>query len=433
MDFSESLEYLLNLGNEVLAMKLGLGNIEKLLDALGNPEKNFLKIQVAGTNGKGSTCAFLDSICISADIKTGLFTSPHLVSITERIKISGREISKEDFARHAAKIREISERLLESGKLETLPTFFEQITAIALSVFDEAKVDLAILETGLGGRFDATTAAKAEIVAITPIDYDHQNILGNTIAEIAAEKAAIIRADTKVVLSEQWSEAKNVISKVCADFGVAPKSADFAAKIKGFDEKGKFIFNFKTDKAEYKNVQSNLSGTHQIENAKTAILLAETLQESGFQIMPENIIEGLQTAIHKGRLEFYDGILFDGAHNVAGAKALKNYLDEFVKKPVTMIFGAMKDKDLAEIAEILFPKADKLIFTKADNPRSVEPQEFLNLSREYEVEAVFTADDVFRAIKIARQITTKDSLILVTGSLYLIGEAQKILQSKNYV
>lgn len=433
MDFSESLEYLLNLGNEVLAMKLGLENIEKLLAALGNPEKNFFKVQVAGTNGKGSTCAFLDSICVSANIKTGLYTSPHLVSITERIKINGKQIGEKDFARHAAKIRKISEKLVLESKLETVPTFFEQITAIALSAFDEAKVDLAILETGLGGRFDATTAAKAEIVAITPIDYDHQNILGNTLAEIAAEKAAIIRADTKVVLSEHSLEAKNVIAQVCADFGVTPKSADFAAKISGFDEKGKFVINFKTDKAEYKNVQLNLPGRHQIENAKIAILLAETLQESGFQIAPENIIEGLQTAIHKGRLEFYDGILFDGAHNVAGAKALKNYLDEFIKKPITMIFGAMKDKDLAEIAETLFPKADKLIFTKADNPRSVEPQEFLNFLREYGIGTVSTANNVAQAIRLARQITPKDSLILVTGSLYLIGEAQKILNAKNYV
>ncbi len=186
MNFSESLEYLFNLGNEVLAMKLGLENIGKLLTELGNPQKEFIKVQVAGTNGKGSTCAFLDSICVSADIKTGLYTSPHLISICERIKIGGREISEKDFASHATKVKEISEKLLEYGDLETLPTFFEQVTAIAISAFDEAKIDLAILETGLGGRFDATTATNAEIVAITPIDFDHQNILGNTLAEIAA-------------------------------------------------------------------------------------------------------------------------------------------------------------------------------------------------------------------------------------------------------
>ncbi len=428
MDFAESLEYLLNLGNEVLTMKLGLENIGKLLAALGNLEKNFLKIQVAGTNGKGSTCAFLDSICVSAGVKTGLYTSPHLVSITERIKIGGKEISKKDFVRHAAMIRTISEKLLEDGRLETLPTFFEQVTAIAISAFGEAKIDLAILETGLGGRFDATTATNAEIVAITPIDFDHQDILGNTLAKIASEKAAIIRLDTRVILSEQSPEAERILSETCADFGVTPKSADFDVEVIGFDEKGKSIVNFKTAKAEYKNVRLNLPGKHQIENAKAAILLAETLQESGFNIAPENIIEGLQAAIHKGRLEFYKGILFDGAHNVAGAKALKNYLDEFVKQPVTLIFGAMKDKDLLKIAEILFPKAEFLILTKPDSPRSIETSELIKfLPDDYSGDNVFQADGVEEALEIAGKVSPVKNLICVTGSLYLVGEAQKHL------
>jgi dihydrofolate synthase/folylpolyglutamate synthase len=222
MNFNESLAYLSALGNEVSAMKLGLENIRRLLAALGSPEKNYIKIQIAGTNGKGSTCAFLEAICICAKIKTGLTTSPHLISITERIKIDGQEINKKDFSRHATKVREISERLIKKGQLETAPTFFEQVTAIALNSFAEAKVDLAILETGLGGRFDATTAASAEIVAITPIDYDHQQILGNSLAEIAAEKAAIIRYDTRVLLLPQKWEAENVIRGKCREVGVEP-------------------------------------------------------------------------------------------------------------------------------------------------------------------------------------------------------------------
>ncbi len=203
MNFDESLAYLLALGNEVSAMKLGLENIGKILAALGNPEKNYLKVQIAGTNGKGSTCAFLEAICVHANIKVGLTTSPHLVSITERIKIDGKEIGEKDFARQATLVKKTSERLVEAGELETVPTFFEQVTAIALSYFAEQKIELTILETGLGGRFDATTAANAEIVALTPIDFDHQNILGNSLAEIAAEKAAIIREDTRVIAAPQ--------------------------------------------------------------------------------------------------------------------------------------------------------------------------------------------------------------------------------------
>lgn len=419
MNFDEALTYLLNLGNEVLTMKLGLTTTEKLLAALGNPEKNFLKVQVAGTNGKGSACAFLDAMCRSARIKTGLFTSPHLVSICERIKIDGEEISERDFAFHAARIRKISEELVLRKELETAPTFFEQITAIAISAFDEAKVDLAILETGLGGRFDATTAANAEIVGITRIDYDHQNVLGNTLTEIAAEKAAIIRKDTRVVLGEQTIEAEKVLLNVCESFGVAPKLAQ-TIRLNG--------------KSEYKNVKLNLPGKHQIENAKLAILLAETLRETGFVITTDNIIEGLESAVHKGRLEFYKGVLFDGAHNAGGARALKNYLDEFTDKKIILIFGAMRDKQLTEIAEIIFPKAEYLILTSIENERSLSAEELSEFAPpNFEKEKIKFTSNVNEALKIANQISSGDDLICITGSLYLIGEAQKIMQSKNYV
>lgn len=430
MDFSESLEYLLNLGNEVLAMKLGLENIEKLLAALGNPEKNFLKIQVAGTNGKGSTCVFLDSICVSAGIKTGLFTSPHLVSITERIKINGREISEEDFARHATKIREISEGLLKDGELENLPTFFEQVTAIAISAFDEAKIELVIFETGLGGRFDATTATKAEIAAITPIDFDHQDILGNSLKEIAAEKAAIIRKDTRVIVAPQSSEAQRVITGKCREVGVEPifASTDFTVKTKGYPFDKMFTVMFKTENDVYPEILLKMIGRHQFVNASLAISVAEILGEFGFKISSESIKSGLENARHKGRLEFWNNILFDGAHNIAGAKALRSFLDEFIEQPITIVFGAMRDKDLSQIAEILFPKADFLIFTKPDNPRSMETAELLKfVSKDFDKEKVFAAETVKDAIIKAGELNVQEGLILITGSLYLVGEAQYLL------
>ncbi|MGI8555751.1 MAG: bifunctional folylpolyglutamate synthase/dihydrofolate synthase [Pyrinomonadaceae bacterium] len=448
MNFHESLEYLYGLGNEVLAMKLGLENIRKLLAALGNPEKKFLKIQVAGTNGKGSTCAFLDAICVSAGIKTGLYTSPHLVSITERIKIGGAQISRKDFAEHAAKIRKVSEELVENGKritenerskiqnpkskiyLETVPTFFEQMTAIALSFFAEAGVELAILETGLGGRFDATTAARAKIAAITPVDYDHQKILGDTLEEIAAEKAAIIRENMKVVIAEQRDAARKIIFARRDKFGITSQQTNFPAKIVGKNHR-KFIVNFQTKKAEYKNICLSLAGRHQIENAKTAILLAEILQDY-FQLKSADIITGLQTATHNGRLEFRENFLFDGAHNIGGAKALREFLDEFVKEKITLVFGAMRDKDLSEIAVILFPKADRIIFTEPANPRSLTTEELIKfLPEDFNGKNVFQTKNVKNAIEKAREISSENHLILVTGSLYLIGEAQKQLAQKN--
>jgi dihydrofolate synthase / folylpolyglutamate synthase len=431
MNFDESVKYLYGLGNEVLAMKLGLENIGRLLEELGSPAKKYLKVQIAGTNGKGSTVAFLEAICLQAGIKTGATTSPHLISVTERVRLNGEEISEFDFARQASLVREASENLVRRGALETVPTFFEQMTAIALNAFAENEVELAILETGLGGRFDATTAARAQIVALTPVDYDHQRILGETLAEIAAEKAAVIRADTKVVLAPQKREAEKVILDRCREAGVRPVFAagDFQIK-KHTARAGESLIsiNFSTENDVYHDMFLGLAGRHQAVNALVAVSLAEALRDFGFRIEKEAIWKGLESARHKGRLEFYKGILFDGAHNAAGARALREYLDEFVNQPIVMIFGAMRDKNISEIAEILFSRAEKLIFTPVDNFRSMTAREFLELLPETFPPEKFTiAEDVSRALQIAAAGRSENNLICVTGSLYLIGEAQKIL------
>ena len=425
MNFHESESYLLSLGNEVETMKLGLENIRTLLDALGNPQNNYLKVQVAGTNGKGSVCAFLDSICFEAGIPTGLYTSPHLVSITERIKIGGKDVSEEEFARLATLVRETSESLVADGKLERVPTFFEQVTAMALQAFADARVELAILETGLGGRFDATTAANAEIAAITRIDLDHQQYLGETIEKIAAEKAAIIHAGSCVVLGQQSEAAEKIIDARLRSFGLNPRSAGEVgtACVSGRT-------TFATEKAEYQFEKLGLPGKHQIENAKVAILLAELLQDE-FAITPENISHGLENARHPGRLEYAGKILFDGAHNIAGAKALREYLDEFVTQPITMVFAAMKDKEIAEIGEILFPKAERLILTRPENSRSVAPAQVMQQTHgAIDSDRVVLTESVSHAIREAADITAEDGLILVTGSLYLVGEVKKIFVKK---
>lgn len=418
MNFAESVKYLYSLGNEVLAMKLGLENPRKLLQTLGNPHENYLKVQIAGTNGKGSTCAFLDSICRQANIKTGLYTSPHLVSITERIKIEGEEISEEDFAKYATKVRKIT----ESEKLYA--TFFEQITAIALLAFAEKGVELAILETGLGGRLDATTAANAEIVAITPIDYDHQQYLGETLTEIAGEKAAIINSNKqKVVVSKQKTEAEKIILERCKMFGIEP-----IRNCIWVEENCNEYFLITTDNYFRQKVyvgNLGLKGEHQFDNACVAVDLAETLaKDFGYKIALDEIDKGLQTATHKGRLEFNQGILFDGAHNIAGAKALRTYLEELITQPITLIFGAMKDKQIAEIAEILFPIADKLILTQPDNSRAATAEA---LSKFAKRDFILTSN-ISEALKLAKNFP--DNLTCVTGSLYLVGEAQKLLMKK---
>jgi dihydrofolate synthase/folylpolyglutamate synthase len=416
MNFAEALSYLLSLGHETLTIKLGLANTETLLAALGNPHRDFPGVQIAGTNGKGSTAVMLDSICREAAIRNGLFTSPHLISITERISITGEQVSEADFARFTAQVKETAEELVKQGKLETLPTFFEQVTAIALLAFREAKVDLAVLETGLGGRLDSTTAAGAETVAITSISMDHEEYLGHTLAEIAAEKAAIIRPGVTAIIAPQTEEALAIIVRRCEAVGVEPR----------FTEPGR-----------YEDISIGLRGRHQIENAATAIALAEALREKGFAIPSEAIIKGVGTARHPGRLELWEGtprILFDGAHNPASARALREYLDEFVAQPITMIFGAMRDKALAEMASVLFPAADQLILTELDNLRAASLG-MLTLAVPGNLGAtkLHQASSADEAVRIAKQMTAANGLICVTGSLYLVGAVQQSLKESTAI
>jgi len=402
MNFEAAVEYLLSLGHETLAIKLGLRNTELLLNALDNPERTFQSVQIAGTNGKGSTAAMLDSICRAAKIKNGLYTSPHLVSITERIKFSGAEITREEFAACATTVREVSEQL------DALPTFFEQVTAIALLAFRKAHIDLAILETGLGGRLDSTTAANAHIVAITQIALDHQEYLGNTIASIAAEKAAIIRPGVRAVIGKQrYPEALEVLLERCKETGVTPILVDSIEE----------------------EVTLALRGRHQLENAAVAIRLAELLE-----IPHAAIVRGLETTQHPARLELIPrqpAFLIDGAHNPAGAESLRAYLDEFAKRPLTLVFGAMRDKQLEQIGEILFPVADVLVLTTVNNPRSATLEMLEPIAMRYAQGKVLKSDGSAAALQMALANTPVEGMICVAGSLYLAGELRPQILGKH--
>ena len=424
MNFPESERYLLSLGNEVAAMKLGLENISRLLAALGDPHQKYLKVQVAGTNGKGSVCAFLDAICRSAGVNAGVFTSPHLISVTERIRFNRRDISENEFAAMATRVRETAEDLLSRGGIENTPTFFEQVTAIALLAFAEAGVELAILETGLGGRLDATTAANAEIAVITPIDYDHQESLGETIAEIAREKAAIIHDGSRVVLAEQDPVAEKVLDERCRLYNIVPGQAH---------EVGMTIsdgwLTFATDRADYRLSEMRMFGDHQLENAKVAILAAEILQEP-FNITTRDVVDGLQDAQHPGRLEFAGNILFDGAHNPSGARSLRAFLDRSVTRPITLVFGVMQGKNVGEMAQVLFQKAENVILTQPPNSRAMSPEQILSMLSSSLVNArPALVPSVADALQIARELAGDKGIILITGSLYLVGEVKKLLNN----
>ncbi|MFN7944855.1 MAG: folylpolyglutamate synthase/dihydrofolate synthase family protein [Blastocatellia bacterium] len=436
MNFTESVQYLYGLGHEMTAVKLELESIRALCHALGDPQRRVPAVHIAGTNGKGSTSAMIEAIVRAAGLRVGLYTSPHLVEITERMRVDGRHISPDEFARLATKVRAAGEQLVSDDALPATPTFFEQVTAIAFLYFVEREVELAILEVGIGGRLDATNICEPLVCAITPVSADHQQYLGHTLPEIAAEKAGIVKTSAPVVVAPQEPEAMKVITEKCALMkapvtDIASLLANCQAETKPsgpLSETGLYHLRYRTEIAEYETTL-NLRGRHQVVNACTAIHLAEKLQQHGLNISQRNITDGPGRVEWPGRLELMatePAILLDGAHNPAGARVLRDFLDEFISAPVTMIFGLMSDKALTEIAEILFPAAHTIIATRISNPRATDPRLIAQVIADGGWQAV-TTESAAEALSIARQITPTDGLICVCGSLYLIGEMKREL------
>ena len=446
MNYSEAIQYLYSLGNETLAMKLELESIRALCHALGDPQRRCPAVHLAGTNGKGSTSAMVEAIAQAAGLRVALYTSPHLIEITERCRLNGREISPEDFTRLAGQVRAAGEQLVSDGVLPAPPTFFEQVTAIAFCYFAECQVDLAILEVGLGGRLDATNICEPLVTAITPIDFDHQNWLGHSIPAIAAEKAGIIKTNAPVVLAPQHypDEVVEAVVNRCEqsgalliDYGLRGEPPEIISTTSGM-----YSFRYRTPVDEYE-ITLNLRGRHQVMNACTAILIAEQLRQCGFSISKQAILTGLGSIIWPGRLELITTdspsnpqsairnpqLLLDGAHNPAGAVVLRDFLRAHCRVPITMIFGVMSDKALAEIAEILFPIAQTIIATRIDNARTTDPQVIVDAVAG-KAWNVVTAASVTEALAAAYRITPADGLICVCGSLYLIGEVKKALRAK---
>ncbi len=429
MTFNDALTYLLGLGHETLAIKLGLEKSELLLKALDDPQNSYLKVQIAGTNGKGSTAAFVEAICREAGIRTGLYTSPHLTRITERIRIDGEEIEESQFGQFVALVRERATALIERGEIATPPSFFEHVTATALCAFAEAMVEVAILETGLGGRLDSTTAARAELVSITPVDFDHQEYLGDNLTQIAAEKAAIIRPGVAAVIALQEQVVLDVIFQRCSETGVTPilvQEADWTLEGKRSD--GRIAAAFRVEDAWISDVVPGLHGRHQLVNAATAVAIAVELREIGFHIPNDSIKKGLEEAKHPGRLELIEGVpafLLDGAHNPHGARALAAYLREFISGPITLVFGAMRDKDLISVLNELAPLASVIVLTPVDNPRSATTEELrLALGPLAAGRKVIAARSVHESIDKALESASNSGTICVAGSLYLVGEAR---------
>jgi dihydrofolate synthase/folylpolyglutamate synthase len=433
MDYSESISYLYGLGHEVLAAKYGLESIKLLLEKLDRPDLAFASVIVAGTNGKGSVAAMIDSIARASGIRTALYTSPHLISVLERARVSGENISADEFARHATQVRSAAQSLVAEGKLVAAPTFFEQMTAISLSHFRESGAELAVLEVGLGGRLDATNAVAPVCSVVTQIDFDHQNILGNTMADIATEKAAIIKPGARAVIGRQRHHIANeILMRRCLETNVLPVFANEPQSV-SISDYGRTTFDYESSRSNYSRIMVGLRGRHQAENAAAAIEAAELLAEMGFGVRREAIIKGLRGVQWPGRLELIDdrpSILLDGAHNPGGARALRAYLEEVWRGPITLIFGAMSDKDIAGMASELFPAAKTIVLTRVKDRRAASNTRLGGSALGSSRNVIFT-ETVAQALSWARSVTPPEGLICVAGSLHLVGEVKHMLETED--
>jgi len=442
--YASAVENLLTLGHELASSrKFDLAHMRRLAEALGNPQRKLHSVLIAGTNGKGSTAATLASIVQTAGYRTGLYTSPHLLRVNERIQINQEPISDAEFAVIYERVESCAHELVERGELPWHPSFFEMLTAMAFEYFASAGVDLAVLEVGLGGRLDATNIVDPLISVITDIDFDHQNFLGNTLPEIAHEKAGILRPKGTAVLLPQHPIVNETLGKEIMSRDARAVSAvkHVPSLTPGAEELtddaviGHNQFTLAVMGKEIK-VDFPLAGRHQLRNLALAITTAEELNKFGFHISAEDIERGIPATRWPARFQVipsedeFPEVVLDVAHNPAGAWALRSALSTFYEgRPLTFVFGAMRDKAIAEISDILFPLADRVIATHADNPRAASSQQIAELGAHAQTE-ILQAKSVLEALERARTLAGSKGVIVITGSIYIVGEALGILARK---
>jgi dihydrofolate synthase/folylpolyglutamate synthase len=433
MNYVESVRSLMALGRELSTpqqarvQKFGLENITILSAGLGNPHRAVPCVLIAGTNGKGSTAAMLESILRAAGLRTGLYTSPHLERINERIRINGEDISDESLAVAWTRVRASIELLMAAGKLAAHPTYFECLTAMAFFAFAQQGVDFAVYEVGLGGRLDATNIVSPEVAIITPVDFDHENFLGHSIEEIAGEKAGIIKPGLWVVSSGERPEPRAVIARRCAELGVRLVEVDSAWQIESvWASDGCYGATVSSaDSSKRITVEPPLPGRFQIRNALAAATASYLLAERGFSTNDEAVPRGIATVRWPGRLErlsHQPAVYLDGTHNPAGARELLKFWEEnFRGRRILLVYGAMRDKAVDEIAGLLFPRADGVILTEPRQPRAISAPLLGEITGHLAVHSTVVRDPG-EALERALGMAGPDDVIFATGSLYLAGD-----------
>ena len=381
MNYEAAVRYLLSLGRELAAptqasaAKFDLENINLLSERLGCPHRAYPSAHIAGTNGKGSTAAFLEAILRDAGFRTGLNTSPHLERINERIRINGEEISDEAFADVLSRVQAITEELLAAGKLRAHPTYFECVTAMAFEYFAQQRVEFGVFEVGLGGRLDSTNILTPVVSIITRIDFDHENFLGHSLREIAGEKAGIIKPAVPVVVAEQRPEALEVIRKRAKELLSPALDVTETFRIDNESMKDGHVRAQVTEVASGWTIElsPSLPGRFQLQNALSAVAATRLLQQRGFRISDESIARGVATTVWPGRIEKIQSrpdVYLDGAHNPSAARELAHFVEETLKgRKIFLLYGALRDKAVDEVAGLLFPLAAEVILT-APRPRA---------------------------------------------------------------
>jgi dihydrofolate synthase/folylpolyglutamate synthase len=449
MSYQDTIEQLYALGHELASTpvhKFDLAYVREMLEALGHPERRFASVLIAGTNGKGSTAATLSSILRVAGYKTALYSSPHLVRINERIRIDGEAISDAEFGEIHGRVERIAQDLLHSGKLPWHPSFFEMLTVMAFEYFASVGAEIAVLEVGMGGRLDATNVVEPLISVIADIALDHQKYLGDTIAEIAREKAGIIRQNGIVVTLPQHPQANDVIGHVILQRNargvsavkhvppVSPGAAEYLARgAVSVPARSRYPLMVMGEEIA---VDSPLAGRHQLRNLALAIATAEELAQFGFKITPKQIEQGIRETRWAGRFQVLPRsdathqreMVLDVAHNPAGAWALRSALSEaFPGRELTLIFAAMRDKAVQEMAEILFPIADKVIVTQVANPRAATTSDLAQAGSRTGA-PLYEEPTVAAALARARAVGKPQGVIVVTGSIFLVGEVMAAMR-----
>ena len=444
MNYDTAVRYLLTLGRELAAptqaaaAKFDLENITVLAERLGRPDRAYPSAHIAGTNGKGSTAAFLESMLRHAGFRTGLYTSPHLERINERIRVNGEEIGHESFAAIFTRLQALIEELLAARKLRAHPTYFECVTAMAFECFARERVEFGVFEVGLGGRLDATNILSPAVTLITRIDFDHENFLGHSLKEIANEKAGILKPEVPVVLAEQRPEAREVILaradhlrcpviETAREFQITRESSQngfFRARVTEISSGETF------------DIAPSLSGSFQLQNALNALAAARYLTRRGFRISADDITEGISKTVWPGRLEKLQSgpdVYLDGAHNPGAARELAHFLEQnFAGRRIWMVYGALRDKAVDEVAGQLFPHVAEVIFTEPRTSRALSASRLAEIAAHH-ASSFTVISSAEQALDQALAQAAPNDAVFITGSLYLVGQLRHYWKQREQV